>query len=322
MMKTVTTFPNLRAKLFISIARWSSRLPAIRGRTRVFLLLHHALGLAHTRLLVSARLSKPVAFDAQLDMQSWLQRIAFLTGEYESDTVQFLYRLWRSSGSEGYLLDVGANVGMISIPFALMCKPVSGKRPIVVAIEATHDNASALATNIRINDLIADIAIVETALGDEEKTVRIQVEGDLALGEGSGTANILPDQSTFNCVSQSLRLATLDGLLRNGELVGICSVIKIDTDGYDLKVLEGGSRFLAEFRPVIFGEFSAHCMKWHNQSISDVMKFAERNDYSVFFRRAQSLSFAKEEPSEGYIQDLLLIPGEKSAAFTWCVEGT
>ena len=98
--------------------------------------------------MIDATLQRPVSFAARLNIQSWLQRIAFLTGAYESDTVDFLNRLWRSGGATGYLLDIGASVSMISIPFALMVRNTSTGHTVVIAVEAVPDNARALETNI------------------------------------------------------------------------------------------------------------------------------------------------------------------------------
>lgn len=273
------------------------------------------------RLLVDANLTRPVPYAARLDLQSWLQRIAYLTGGYESRTVEFLHRLWRTQGS-GYLLDIGANVGLISIPFVLKARASSTEFPLVVAVEAVPDNAHALRANIAMNALGNSVQVIEMALGDQQKAVRIQVEGDLARGGGLGTANILADESTWACVTQSLELHTLDELLGSGALGPNCSVMKIDVDGYDLKVLQGGTEFLRKFRPVIFGEFAAPCLRWHDQSIRDVIRFADSLEYAVLFKEASDvLKFGETEPSGGFVQDLLLVPLEKRVEFSWCCEG-
>lgn len=317
-MKPGTVLLGFRAWLFVSIARVSAYLPAVRGRTRVFLILHGLLGLRQHRLLVDARLRRPVPYKARLDIQSWLQRIAFLTGDYESETAMLLQRFSASRGRSGYLLDIGANVGMISLPFALMARGGAKRTPSVIAVEAVPDNARELRLNVALNGLDSDIEVIECALGDEEKEIRIQVEGDLAAGEGSGTANILADQSTYQCVTQSLRLLTLDGLLEAGRIAPDCTIIKIDTDGYDLKILQGAEKFLTAARPIIFGEFLAHCLNWHEQSIDDVRLFAERLNYVVLYRQMDGTSFADHEPAAGYVQDLILVPGELRTQMSWC----
>jgi len=295
------------------------KLPPFRGRNRLFLMLYKIFGLKNKHLHVVAYLDSPVRFQAKLDIHSWLQRLAFLTGSYESDVVTFLHRLHTSQNSRGYMLDIGANIGLISIPFTLMSQRQTHNNIKVVSVEAVPDNFKALEENIALNSLGASIKAIRTALGDTAKTIEIQVEGDLASGEGTGTANILPDGSDFKCVRQKLELKTLDSLFELGEFPKDCSVIKIDTDGYDLKIFQGGLRFLHENRPVIFGEFAAHCMNWHKQSIQDVVEFARQNNYLVWQKVMGSWTFSASIKPDVFQQDLLLVPIENKEKFDWCL---
>lgn len=257
-------------------------------------------------------LRRPVVFEAELDLHSWLQRLAFLTGGYENDTVRFLLQLHDMGGREGYLLDVGANVGLISIPFARLS---ASARPRVVAVEAVPDNVSALSANVTLNDLSGDILIIAVALGEQQKTSYIQVEGDLRAGEGTGTGNILAEGTTFECVRQELRVETLDALTMAGSIPPRCSVVKIDTDGYDLKVLQGGVAFLARERPVIFGEFAAHCLAWHGQGLPDVIAFGREHRYEVWRRLEPAWRFVPAASGDELVQDLLLVPEERRDRF-------
>jgi FkbM family methyltransferase len=287
----------------------------VRGRTRVFLELYRLLRLSREHVVVDATLSKPVPYSARLDLHSWSQRIAFLLGGYEPSTTEFILRLQSSQEGDGYLLDVGANVGLIAIPFALSTSDVV---PAVVAVEAVPDNVKALQRNITLNGLEQRIQVLPIGLGDEPKKVYIQVEGDLNAGEGTGTANILPDGSTYECVRQELQIERLDDLAESGRIPTGCAVIKIDTDGYDLKVLQGATAFLRRERPVIFGEFAAHCMAWHGQSIEDIRRFVSEQDYLLYLRREPGWQFTPvlEKP---YSQDLLLVPAESKSRFHWCL---
>lgn len=290
---TLCSVTSRRGRLYAAIARLSAHLPAVRGRTRAFLLLYRALRLERQHVIVRARLTQPVAYEATLDLHAWAQRVAFLTGGYEPETTRFLMRL-RNGG--GYLLDVGANVGLIAIPFA------RATGAPVVAVEAVPDNAAVLRANVEANALAGQITVLPIGLGDEAKTVDIQVEGDLGAGQGTGTANILPDGSSYDCVRQTLRIERLDDV----DLPRGCSVIKIDTDGYDLKVLQGGRAFLERERPAIFGEFSAHCMAWHGQTLDDVIAFARELRYDVLSQRDRA----------SFSADLVLIPAEARERFT------
>lgn len=298
--------PTRRERLFLAVSRVSAKLPAFRGRTRIFLELYKLLGLERRAVAVRTRLREPVPFEAELDLQSWLQRVAFLTGGYEADTVRFLADLYARGGGSGYLLDVGANIGLIAIPFAKL----TGR---VIAVEAVPDNVRALGRNVALND--AAVAVLPVALGEERKTAFIQVEGDLRAGQGSGTANILPTDSSYECVRQEIRVEMLDALAAAGEIPAGCAVMKIDTDGYDLKVLQGGKDFLRRERPVIFGEFMEHCLHWHGQSVTDVMAFAADLQYEVWRRVEPGWRFTRDVDPRTFQQDLLLVPAERLPSF-------
>jgi FkbM family methyltransferase len=315
--------PSRREGLFTSAIRTFAWVPPLRGRTRLFLLLYGWLGLGRRHIEVETLLRRPTPFRAHLDLHSWLQRIAFITGGYEPETVEFLLQLHRAMGSQGYLLDVGANVGLVSVPFALAVRERQdrGHREglVTVGVEAVSANAAALRRNIELNGLESAVGVINIALGDAEKTVDIQIEGDLEDGEGTGTANILADDSTHQCVRVPIQLSTVDGLVPTGQLPPGCRVMKIDADGYDLKVLQGAKRFLTINRPVIFGEFSAHCLQWHGQSISDVVRFAIDLDYVVWRRYTDGWRFTTELDEHTFSQDLLLVPAESVRDLSWCL---
>lgn len=303
---------SIRGRAFLAIGSLSARLPSFRGRTRFFLELYRLLGLTGEHVRIRTRLRKPVRYEASLDLHSWLQRIAFLTGGYEDETVRFLSSLHLINSQKGYLLDVGANIGLISIPFA---KLHEHSDPAAVAIEAVPDNVRGLEENISLNQLSDRIRTLPFAAGSTRGTQQIQVEGNLHSGQGTGTANILPENSTHECVRQEIRVETLDHLSEKGLLPRGCSVMKLDTDGYDLKVLQGGREFLTRERPVIYGEFSAHCLRWHDQSIADVQNLASQHEYEVWVQRSPSWRFSSVVDQETFQQDLLLLPAERRELF-------
>jgi hydroxypyruvate isomerase len=96
---------SIQSNAFRVIGGMSARLPRFRGKHRVFLALFNALGLRDKHVSVVAKLQQPVTFRARLDLHSWLQRLAYVAGEYEADTVRLLVRLGASMARPGYLLD-------------------------------------------------------------------------------------------------------------------------------------------------------------------------------------------------------------------------
>ncbi len=274
------------------------------------MLVLNALGAKSLREPQVVKLSRPVAHHMALDVRAWAQRLAYVDGGYEPDTVDFLHALSAPDQSPGYLLDVGACIGAITVPYAVIRRnelPVS-----VIAFEAVGDNAKLLRENVGLNSLTANVVVHGVALGEAAKTVDIQVEGDRKAGEGAGTANILAEESKYECVRQTIQVMRLDDLaLPHG-----CGVVKIDTDGYDLKVMQGATSFLRRERPVVFGEFSAHCMNWHGQTVDDVARFCESIDYRLYARADAGFRFMDKVQKDSFVQDLLLVPAEKLAAMS------
>jgi FkbM family methyltransferase len=258
--------------------------------------------------------TNPATFRATLDLHSWHELLAFFDGGYEPETVRFLTRCYDRDGA---FLDVGANIGLISLPFAsIVDQSNSARSPFIFCIEAIKSNYEALIQNIKLNQRQSSIVAIGKAIGEREKIVEIQVEGNLRDGEGTGTANILTEGTTHPCERIPLAITTLDQLTENGEIPKHCSLIKIDVDGYDLFVLQGAKQLLTFSRPIIFGEFNSHCLAWHGHSHDDVARYIGQFDYEVLFKSG-GWSFTRVQKNR-VGQDLLLVPREKLQRLVWC----
>lgn len=97
---------------------------------------------------------------------------------------------------KGYVLDVGANIGLISIPVALLVKTDSSPR--VVAIEAVPDNCAALRKNVALNELEHDVAVFESPVGDIEKDVDIQTGSAKARRKKNRLKSASPSSSSVS----------------------------------------------------------------------------------------------------------------------------
>ena len=71
-------------------------------------------------------------------------------------------------------------------------------------------------------------------------------------------------------------------------------------------------------RIIIFGEFMAHCLRWHGQSIHDVQAYLRPMQYDVFIRSA-GWTFVPLRADSKYVQDALCIPDEKRERASWCL---
>lgn len=308
---------RLNVGLFRRFAAQWRKLPNFRGKVRLAKGLHNSLGLENHHIFQTVVLSDPACYHATLDLHSWHEFFAFVDGGYEGHTVRFLASCY---DKRGCFLDIGANIGLISLPFAVLIDPSnSADSPFIFSIEAVRSNYERLVHNIQLNRRQKVIFAIGKGVGEREKIVEIQVEGNLKEGAGSGTANILADGTDHPCERIPLSITTLDKLNEIGEIPDLCSLIKIDVDGYDLFVLQGAEKLLSFSRPIIFGEFSSHCLAWHGHSHADVANYVKNFDYHVFYKQAEAWKFLPigKHKTE---QDLLLVPKEKIVDLSWCCQ--
>lgn len=142
----------------------------------------------------------------------------------------------RKHVSGGTLIDVGANVGSVSLLLADAIEDAILFEPNPAAAARAREN---LARN-RLR-----FKVYELALSDTNGEIRFESQGGVDVG-GHVVANSTSGLSAVNMV----RCITFDQFLRqNGDLDFPCSLVKIDVEGHENSVLRGMRQFLAEKRP-------------------------------------------------------------------------
>ncbi|HBI15607.1 MAG TPA: hypothetical protein DDY20_08860 [Desulfobulbaceae bacterium] len=283
-------------------------LPNFKGKVRILRIIHQFFSKKNNKTFWTY-LNKPVRYQMNINPNCGHELMSYYMGGYEHDTVLFLDKIYDPNG---YFFDIGANVGYISIPFTLMQKnKYNNDKFVTYSFEAINSNYDSLVRNIIINGLVNNVKSFRVGLGDMEKDVIIQVEGNLKDGCGTGTANILPENSLFNCERINLKITTLDSMVAQKIIPSNVTLMKLDTDGYDFFILQGGKAILKNSRPLIYGEFAKICLAWHNHKIDDVVSYMKSFDYSIFFKYPNMWKFNHKYDIQKYISDLLLIPNEQ-----------
>ena len=143
-------------------------------------------------------------------------------------------------------LDIGANVGMYTVPAAIVSK-------LTYAIELDPINLSILKHNLLLNSLLEKVVVIPLALGNGFSIEDIHYR-DFSVGDALQSVG---RQSPFNTVvgksahiSKQL-VAPLDELFKIYELAQPTK-IKIDVDGNELTVVKGAINVIKNAEEVYF----------------------------------------------------------------------
>jgi FkbM family methyltransferase len=167
--------------------------------------------------------------------------------------------------------DIGANIGFYTCLFATLV----GNKGHVIAFEPVSATIGFLRENIRLN-YINNVTLKEVALGDEPRRQQIFLDSP-ATAEGTVSLN-----TTAGKHSEIIDVDTIDNLLAS---LPVPAFIKIDVEGYQMKVLAGGEKFFSNHSPMILAEL---CDQDH-VLMNDTQVFLRSHGYLIYEFRKHSL---------------------------------
>ena len=171
------------------------------------------------------------------------------------------------------IIDIGANFGYHTLFFS---KEVKG---VVFAFEPQIQNFQLLEHNITCN-FIQNVEIYNVACGDIECDVKmdiivqtncLQTNNDLNMGDFTPDVN----HSQFFSITKSVLLDYFD--------FPQIDLIKIDTQGWEKKVLLGCKELLQKYKPILIVEFEHFQLIKTNTSCEELFDFIRNNNYYIFF---------------------------------------
>ena len=235
-----------------------------------------------------------------LDARSRAESGALWTGIYDENEVAFLRACIEP---EAVFVDIGANVGLVTIPVARTIRELGGR---AIAVEPIPVNVARLQRSLELNGLEECVEIVSAALGEFDGTIQMEKEG--AQG-ASANAWVVLDRARARA-PQTVPLITLDSLVEERGLMRL-DVIKIDVEGFEVPVLRGAARSIGHFRPVVYGEFNNELMPMRGYSFLDAWALVEPLEYAcyAFGRGGELTEVVHPEPGRG---NAVLAPRERA----------
>jgi FkbM family methyltransferase len=173
-------------------------------------------------------------FKMSLDLTQIIDSQLYYSGSFEPKTERTIEKLVQPGQT---VIDVGANIGYITLHLAHRV----GTSGSVIAFEPTDWAYQRLRTNIGLNHM-PQIATYTLGVGDiDRQGLPIEINSSYRL---DGTTQ--QHQATID-------IARLDTFLETHPVKRL-DFIKIDTDGMELRVIEGARQTLQRFSPAILME--------------------------------------------------------------------
>jgi FkbM family methyltransferase len=199
------------------------------------------------------------------------------------------------------VLDVGANIGRMTV---LASKGV-GPGGRVIAFEPSPLVIASLYKNIFFNQC-KNVSVRNYAVADADGSLPFHVPLDTNSGLGS-----FRDLGTDQSLVIEVPIRQID---QERGLPDDVRLIKIDTEGADLRVLRGAELLIARCRPAIVLEFSPAWIAQMGDEPKWILEFAARHDYSLYQLQPEGPRALTELPAVQI--DLLCTPRALSEP-TW-----
>jgi FkbM family methyltransferase len=163
----------------------------------------------------------------------------FMNGYYEKGLVELLKS---KIPTNGVMIDVGANIGSISIPLSRMRPDIT-----IIAVEASPWIFEVLKRNISANKASNITAVNYAVYSESGKTLPMYAPKDL-FGKGSLKA-------VYTMDAEMVETVTIDDIKTKFNLPAV-HFVKVDVEGFEASVFSGMSQVSNADKPKIVFEFS------------------------------------------------------------------
>ena len=201
--------------------------------------------------------------DTDTDFDRWI-----LDGNYQKEHRDGILSFLKKQGCEfNNCLDIGAHVGF-------WLKDLQDAFGMVYAFEPISDVRECLKKNVEKDNYL----LFDFGLGDKNEKVMV---------------NYIPEETGNTYVSnqgnREIEIRRLDEI----KLPKI-DYIKIDAEGYEIKVLQGAEGLITRDEPYIHVEVKDKILERHGLTAADIDKYFEEIDYEKVYRIKSEIVYAKK----------------------------
>mgnify|MGYP000851900058 CR=1 FL=1 len=189
----------------------------------------------------------------------------------------------------GIVLDIGSHIGVFSLKVAQFKRINNLKKLNIHAFEPCNETFENLSKNISINQLESFIYTKKYALSNLNKESWIEKNSS---NSGGNRINLIGNKNSENF--EKIITKRLDDHNFDDESI---KFLKIDTEGHEIDVIEGGKNTIEKFKPSIFLEVSEELYLKTGKTFLDTFEqlreyyakfYIEKIGYSVSFQVASA----------------------------------
>ena len=190
--------------------------------------------------------------------------------------------------------DIGANIGLYSIYNSL-----KNPKSTTIAFEPSSSNLRVLTRNISINNLEKNIKVVSMPLTNKKNIFQEMKEGQFIEG---GAMNSFGEKFDFEgkefqtTMKYNLLGTTMNYFIENS-ILEIPDYIKIDVDGIEHLILEGGDKFLTHQKVKSLSIEINENFKEQYETVLDLM---EKNKFKILHKKHNDDLFEKSKFRKTY----------------------
>ena len=275
-------------------------LPKVRGRGRLAKVCNDALLAAGANPVATAKMA--AGHLLVLDTRLFSHCIALFSGVIGIEDLFTPLVAFLEPG--GVALDVGANIGAISVPLAMAARRVESR---VISFEPFPKNVEWLRQNLRLNQVEDVVTVVNCGLSSASGEATLLLHENFKAGAAIANASVAEPGYDERSQQVTIQLNTLDGLWPGFGSPRL-DIIKIDIEGHEDRFLEGAKETLAANRPAILMEVNRYYYKERGVDFNKVIPQFLPPDYR-FFPSAQK---EIKDLADCQRNDVLLVPAEKA----------
>lgn len=190
-------------------------------------------------------------------LSEWADRSFFFLGRWYDLKTQLALEVLLREGDR--VVDVGANYGHFSLAAAALVGPTGH----VHAFEPNPATFARLQVNLMLNPEVVQVAATNAGLGDREGELDLMVPS-INSGGASFAGSRHVDTTVVRCP-----------VLVGDQVLGPDPVrlVKIDVEGFELRVLRGLARTISRDRPWIITEVRSSLLALDGVSVADLARF-------------------------------------------------